>query len=99
MTKWFFSELNNFMGFKMISKLYEKHLTPGRYPVQQICPHIKTASIFFDQSDGELSRIVNRRTRPSESPTTNRSPAWFHDKLVISRPTLARVENSLHAAG
>jgi len=23
------------MGFKMVDKLYEKHLTPGRYPVQK----------------------------------------------------------------
>jgi len=35
---WFFSDLKNFMGFMMIKKLFEKHLTPGRYPVQKICP-------------------------------------------------------------
>ena len=26
------------MGVKMIQKLYETHLTPGRYPVHKICP-------------------------------------------------------------
>jgi len=45
--KWFFSELKNFLGFKMIEKLYEKHLTSGRYPVQKICPSKKQDLYYF----------------------------------------------------
>jgi len=33
------------MGF-MIKKLYEKHLTPGRHPVQKISQSNKTGSLF-----------------------------------------------------
>jgi len=29
--KWPFSDLKNLMGFMVIEKLYEKHLTPARY--------------------------------------------------------------------
>ena len=35
------------MGFMMIYKIYEKHLTPGRYPVPKICQSKKTASNFL----------------------------------------------------
>ena len=30
--KWSISDFKNFMDFMMIYKLYENHLTPGRYP-------------------------------------------------------------------
>ena len=40
--KWSFSDLKKFM--RDDQELYEKHITPGRYPVQKICPSKKTAS-------------------------------------------------------
>jgi len=39
-----FSELQIFMGFMVIYKLYEKQLTPGRYPAPHFVQTKKTAS-------------------------------------------------------
>jgi len=48
------------MGFKMTKNLYENKLTPGRYPVQNICPPKKNGVIF-------LFDFFNRQNMPSTS--------------------------------
>jgi len=37
----------SFMGFMVVLKLSDKHLTHGCYPRQNICPAKKTTSLFF----------------------------------------------------